>query len=199
MKKAHGIWWPDATTEKQMRHSKYHVRAIEWAIRNCRQHRTAVQAGGNVGLWPRRLAASFNRVLTFEPDAISLECLIKNVPENVVIHPHALGAERGLCHLKHRSLGSGRVFPGDSTLVVTLDELKPKDVDLIAFDVEGYELHALKGAEETIKRWSPMIQVEVRGEEEKYGHTEKDVHEFLGYLGYMQVSLQPGPDAVFAR
>ena len=80
-----------------------------------------------------------------------------------------------------------------------LDELKIADVDLIALDLEGYELHALKGAEQTIKRCGPMIQCEVRGDEEKYGYTERDVHGFLGGLGYREVSRQPGPDAVFAR
>lgn len=199
MKQAYGIWWPDETTDRQMRHSHRYLRGIEWSIENCGKRRMAVQAGGNVGLWPRRLAKSFASVATFEPDLLSRLCLMKNAPSNVTILPQALGSERGLCAMKHRSLGSHRIVEGRDVQVIPLDALGFVDVDLIAFDLEGYELHALKGAEETIKRWSPMIQCEVRGDEEKYGYTERDVHEFLGGLGYREVSRQLGPDAVFAR
>ncbi len=86
-----GLWWPDGTTTSQVQHALKHVQSIEWAIARCKQRRTAVQAGGNIGLWPRRLAQSFENVITFEPDAISIECLRQNVPDNVDIQTVVTG------------------------------------------------------------------------------------------------------------
>ena len=88
-----GLYWPDDVGTK-WRHSLRHVRSLEWAIARCKRRRTAVQAGGNIGLWPRRLAHSFDRVITFEPDDISRECLACNVPSNVEVRAEALTTMR---------------------------------------------------------------------------------------------------------
>ncbi len=192
-----GIWYPDGVGET-WRHAVAHLQSAEWAIAHCRQRRTAVQAGGNVGLWPRRLAADFDRVITFEPDAVSRECLERNVPSDVEVRPEALGDSVGVCGLKHRGLGSHRVVDGDAVTVTTVDALALNDVDYLQLDVEGYEWHALMGATETIARCKPLVQLELRGFVDKYGHTDGEVTAHLAGLGYRQVSRQPGSDFVFA-
>ena len=66
------------------------------------------------------------------------------------------------------------------------------------FDVEGYEWHALKGAEDTIRRCKPMIQVELReGPLARHGSSSDCVRAWLKERGYRQVSKQPGSDFVF--
>lgn len=192
----HGLWWP-ADVGTKWRHSLKHVSSLEWAIGACRQKRTAIQAGGNIGLWPRRMASEFRNVLTFEPDAISRDCLIRNVPANVRVHAAALGAASGVCDMERASLGSHRVVSGSAVPIMTVDFLGVQDLDLLQLDVEGYEWHALMGAVDTIRRCQPVIQVELRNFTERYGKTDTDVLALLWAWGYREVSKQPGEDFVF--
>ncbi len=199
MIKIQGIWWPDDVGEK-WKHSLKHVRSIEWAIAHCPRTRTALQAGGNIGLWPRRLADVFARVITFEPDATSCACLLLNAAaaaSRVEVHGKALGATPGRCNVKHRSLGSHQVVEGDEVEVTTIDTLGLTDLDFLQLDIEGYEWHALQGAIETLRRCRPLVQVELRGFTEKYGASDAAVRRFLGELGYREVSQQRGNDVVF--
>lgn len=197
MRQISGLWWPDDVGNR-WQHSQRHVKSLEWALARCRRKRTALQAGGNIGLWPRRMAlAGFKRVLTFEPDHVSRACLQKNVPALVEVFHYALGAESGSCAVEHRSLGSHRVVAGSSVEVVTIDSFGLLDLDLLQLDIEGYEWHALSGARETIKSCAPLIQVELRDFTAKYGKSDAEVRALLRSLGYEQVSAQPGNDFVF--
>jgi FkbM family methyltransferase len=191
-----GLQWPDDVGEK-WRHSFRHVTSIEWAIARCKTRRVAVQAGGNIGLWPRRLAQSFERVITFEPEPISRACLRRNVPANVDVRHEALGQSAGSCAIERRSLGSHRVIDGSAVWVLALDALRLTDVDLIQLDIEGYEWHALMGATDTIQRCRPVIQVELRDFTTAYGASDAAVRALLASFGYVEVSAQPGNDFVF--
>lgn len=193
----HGLYWPD-TTGETWRHAMEHLRSVEWAIAHCLHRSVAVQAGGNVGLWPRRLAEVFAHVITFEPDAISRACLARNVPPSVNVYASALGDVAGVCGIKHRGLGSHRVVDGQDVPVMTIDSLNLETCDFIQLDVEGYEWHALKGAEATIARCRPVIQVELRDFTEKYGKTDHAVRMMLKGFDYREVSRQSGSDVVFA-
>ena len=196
MKQIQGLSWPDDVGNKWL-HSIKHVRSLEWAVSRCRQQRTAVQAGGNIGLWPRRLSENFDRVITFEPDDISRECLRMNVPVSVEVHTQALGAVVGVCGLMRESLGSHHVIKGDTIEVTTVDTLGLNDLDLLQLDIEGYEYHALFGAIETLIRCRPVIQVEMRGFTDRYSSGDDDIHRLLARFGYIEVSRQPGNDVVF--
>jgi FkbM family methyltransferase len=191
-----GLFFPDDVGES-WKHALEHVKGVEWAIANCPQRRVALQAGGNVGLWPRRLARRFARVITFEPDPVSRECLKANVPASVEVHDEALGSAFGRCSVKHRGLGSHRVVEGDTVQVITIDSLGLEALDYLQLDIEGYEHHALQGAVETLKRCRPIVQVELRGFATKYGTTTEDTVQLLAWLGYREVSKQPGSDVVF--
>lgn len=196
MTQIQGVWWPDDVGTK-WQHAFRHVQSLEWTLKRCKQRRTAVQAGGNIGLWPRRMAEWFTRVITFEPDAISRACLQQNVPPSVEVRDEALGERVSACDLSRKSLGSHRVQEGTALPMIALDVLQLVDVDLLQLDVEGYEWHALQGARETIARCHPLIQVELRGFTEKYGQTDEAVSTYLYGLGYRIVSKQPGSDVVF--
>jgi FkbM family methyltransferase len=199
MKEIEGLFWPDDVGER-WRHSLLHVGSLEWAIARCHRlgrRRTVVQAGGNMGLWPRRLSAAFARVITFEPDAPSLECLRRNVPCTVDVQAAALGDRPGRCAIRHKDLGSHQVVPGDAVPVVTVDSLALADLDLLQLDLEGYEWHALRGAVETLARCHPLVQVEIRRFTERYGQPALAVRQLLADLDYHLVSRQPGKDFVF--
>lgn len=193
-----GLWWPDDVGAK-WQHSLRHVRSLDWALAHAQRRRTAVQAGGNVGLWPRKMAAVFDRVITFEPDETSRACLLKNVASlpNVEVRSEALGRNADRCAIEHRSLGSHRVIHGDAVAITTVDALALDDLDLLQLDIEGYEWHALNGATATLARCRPLVQVELRDFGEHYGYGDDAVRTFLASFGYRKVSAQAGHDVVF--
>lgn len=192
-----GCWWPDDVGQK-WQHSLRHLASLEIGLTLCSSRRSAVQAGGNIGLWPARLARSFERVYTFEPDRISLECLKANVPENVVVSDEALGSAPGVCGIHHKSLGSHRIEPeGSGVAITTIDALGLQDLDFLQLDIEGYEAEALAGGAATIERCHPIIQIELRGFSEKFGHTDAQIRERLQAWGYQQALKAPGADFIF--
>lgn len=196
MKLIEGFYWPDDVADR-WQHALRHVRSLDWALAHCAQHRTAVQAGGNIGTWPRKMAERFQRVVTFEPDDASRACLELNVPAHVEVHMEALGDYFGKCGLRHKGLGSHRVLDGLTVDVVPLDSFNLTEVDLLQLDIEGYEWHALMGAEWTVKHNRPVIQLELRDFAEKYGHSTADIRSLLWAWKYVERSQQSGSDYVF--
>jgi hypothetical protein len=67
---------------------------------------------------------------------------------------------------------------------IRLDDLHLGPIDFIKIDVEGFELPVLKGGEETIKKWRPIICIEQNGSETKWRGAKKfEAVEFLLSLG----------------
>ncbi len=193
-----GLRWPD-DVGTAWQHALMHVKSLEVSLALCRAQkrtRTAVQAGGNMGLWPRRMAEVFRRVITFEPDTISRQCCRSNVPSTVDVRTEALGAIPGACGLQRRGLGGHRVKDGDDISVTTVDALGVDDLDLLQLDIEGYEGVALLGADKTIERCRPIIHLELRGRA-MYGFSDTDVRAWLKAHGYTQVATAQGSDFIF--
>lgn len=66
----------------------------------------------------------------------------------------------------------------------TLDSFDLQDVDFIKIDTEGYELHVVRGAEETIKRCKPVMIVEQKGHGMQYfGFRKEEAVELLESWG----------------
>lgn len=186
-------YWPSYTTPNEKTYTLKHVRVLEPALALCQWKRTAVQAGGSIGYFPLRMARDFDRVITFEPESLIRECLAKNLADfpNVEVRPEALGGVDSTCAIERRGFGSHFVIPGSSVDMITLDSLELKDVDLIQLDIEGYEICALRGAEETIDRCQPIIQVEIL--ERSDGD---EVRAFFKRMGYF-LTQSTGRDYVF--
>lgn len=161
----------------------------------------AVQAGGNVGVYPQRLGQQFKRVYTFEPDRENYACMQENAPAaNVLKFRAALGEERGKCGLARieENAGAHYICSGDDTPVVTIDELGLDGCDLIMLDVEGTELAALKGARNTIARFRPVVVAEDKGLSERYGVSEGAIADWLGReFGYKPIG-RVGHDVVLS-
>lgn len=195
----HGRYWPDDAIARRVDHALEHVASVEVGLSFCQSTRSAIQAGGNVGLWPARLAELFARVYTFEPDAVTRECLERNVPDHVIVSASALGRAAGDCGWRHKDLGSHRVVEGAGPVTVTtIDALGLDDLDFLQLDIEGYEAPALQGGLATIQRCHPVIQVELRGQGARYGCGDDTVRGLLSAVGYRQVAVAPGSDFIFA-
>lgn len=165
------------------------------------QHRTCVQAGGHIGIYPRILAAAFERVYTFEPEAENFECLVRNTADdpNITAKNCFLGAnpDRRML-LKHsKSSGGHQTGPSnsDGLLVMTIDEMGLTDLDAIFLDTEGFEGEILYGGFHTIKHCRPLLVLEENGKGKRYGYPVGQLEAVLCPLGYRLVARE-GEDIV---
>lgn len=146
----------------------------------------AIQAGGNCGVWAAWLAKRFDRVVTVEPDMVNYHCLVQNVPDNVSHERAAFGENYGRMGMAADPANVGAHYlKGTGTVpVIPIDGMNLPGCDYLCLDVEGYELPALMGAEDTIRRFRPVIQIEDKGLSEKYGHRQGDAEKWLARFGY---------------
>jgi FkbM family methyltransferase len=172
-----GAWTgPKSDWEKShLQYTKDHV--TDWRI--------CVQAGGNQGMYPRLLSSLFQHVYTFEPEPLNFHCLVQNNQiDNVYKIQAALGAETGLAKVNKASMSNTGMhtvsIEGECHIpMFTIDSLKLPSCGLFQLDLEGYEIHALKGAIETIQRCKPVIQCE---------NGNNAIQEFLQQFGYQIVA-----------
>jgi FkbM family methyltransferase len=137
----------------------------------CGHGGTMVDIGGWYGPWARRLAKRADRVVVFEPTTLN-EVLRRTLPPTAeVINaaasdapseaelwlPSPDGAGRGVSSLQRQEIHSTSV----TVPLITLDSLDLHGVTFIKIDVEGHELPALRGAEQTITREHPRLLIEV--------------------------------------
>jgi FkbM family methyltransferase len=163
-----GSWWlPDGETHLVEWFSKhdpeYQKAHRKEALRHVTNWHTAIDIGAHVGTWSRGLADKFERVLAFEPVAEHRECFTRNVvAPNVTLYPVALGERECEVGMVVGTNNSGHsVVSGEGkTLMRPLDSFGHRNIGYIKADCEGYEVFALKGGEETLKRCKPIVSVE---------------------------------------
>jgi len=160
--------------------------------------RTVIDIGANKGVycyWLSRVVGQSGRVIAFEPQP-ELEVHLASVIDsfslsNVELVPYALSAQAGDAVLYRREAGAGdasfEAMPGGEGVNVrctTLDDYSAvfslDDVAFIKCDVEGHELAVMQGAEQLLRRCSPVLQVECHHREAAQG----DLFAFLSGLGY---------------
>lgn len=203
------------------------VEHIDAAMPFLKSRRVAIQAGGNLGIWPRLLIEKygFERVVTFEPDETNIQCLNRNTEylPQIQIFRTAVGDKTGIARWARASdhkPGWHKIAPehcatkfvAGEVPVIRIDELchpvECDDVDFLALDVEGFELPALIGAEQTIARCRPVVLFEDLGRSESesfrkksgraYGYEAGSVQRWLGEHGYRCVGAVKN-DEVWAQ
>ena len=167
----------------------------------CRQFRTAIQAGGNLGVYPVALAQKFQRVYTVEPDAANFEALAINTVNQprVVSRRAAFGQDHSKAAIDQiypDNAGAHQIKEGAEFDVLPIDSLGVTDCDLLQLDVEGYEHLAILGALETIKASWPVITLELKGLGERYRYTDEDTINLLAGLGY-RIADRVNRDVIF--
>ena len=178
--------------------------ALKWSRRDLSQleavlplvpGRTAViQAGANVGIFPKRLATEFQTVYTFEPSGELMAIVQHNAPErNIVKIQAALGYARGLvgvsCVRRDKTMlppheGLTHIVPNGIIPTLRIDDLALPVCDLIYLDIEGYEWFALQGAIETLQRCRPVVAVEINKNLGHMGLSQADVVAWIEAQGY---------------
>lgn len=158
--------------------------------------RTCIQAGAACGIWPCRLSQLFKYVISAEPIPANYEAAISNVrsmgPGNVRMFNMGLGETDDECFRMTRpkseqyNCGAWHVNPdvdddfGDLRMT-TIDSItRTTDcVDLIALDLEGYEMFALRGGAKTIASNLPVIYFEDKGHGRKFNVTPGKIQQYL--------------------
>lgn len=180
----------------ELKWNRKDLESLKQVVAMVGRKRVAVQAGACLGVFPQYLSGRFEAVYTFEPSPPLFVTMTANVPaQNVVRFQAALGSERGsmvtpVCKLRGNDgktvLHEGMTFleAGGIIPTIRLDDLALPFCDLIYLDVEGWELYALQGAEETIKRHRPVIACEINRGIEYQGISGDDLRAHIRSLGY---------------
>lgn len=144
-----------------------------------------IDIGSHVGLYTSfasRLVGKHGKVIAFEPSSREYKILKENTKsdkDTVKTFKLAIGDKIGIDTLKladeihtgHNTLGnfiysSTKAIREEEVKVMPLDALSknwPK-IDAIKIDVEGYENKVLMGAQETIRKFRPLIIIEISSE-----------------------------------
>lgn len=171
-----------------------------------------VDVGAHVGRWALRLAAKASQVVAVEANPATVAVLRAHIAlngiENVDVVPFAAWDSVADLNLDDPNGkvtgGSSRVTDGGPGVVVTgrpLDDVLcgfPAP-DLIKLDVEGADLHALRGLRETIARARPTLFIE---DHSIYGYYDLDeLKALLAEMGYgwreISASLPGGRSAPY--
>lgn len=178
------------------------------------QFRTCVDVGSNNAVNAIHYAERFNHVECFEPTHLAQQLwhntVRDNAVTNVTLHTEAIGEDSrtteiilherngGHNHLAHydknpradRSRLTRRTQTVDQR---TLDSYGFTDVDFIKIDVEGYEWFVLKGAEDTIARERPLLQLEIVAHQcKKFDYTAEDLIDYIRSMDYRVCSKRDG-------
>lgn len=180
MKLVYNYWMPDTDTHFEQLIAKriknggppeYQDDTREHTYKHITDFYRAVDVGANVGLWAKPLAKVFNHVIAFEPLAPVYSCLEKNVAGlNVEIHKHALGNVNDKVEMVYDAENTGSSYVSNigkgSIDIKRLDDLNLPKFGLLKIDCEGHELEVIKGGEQTIFKYRPIVVVEQHPESE---------------------------------
>jgi FkbM family methyltransferase len=159
--------------EQFVKYEKYHM---------FKKGDTVIDAGANVGIFTVKAAKTVGKqgkVVAIEPSEDSLKFLEENIKtnrlKNVIIVPEGLWDKKGQKKFYLSSMPASNSLIYKEHLdkfseikVDTLDNLlkriRIKKVDFIKMDIEGAEIKALKGAEQTLINNDVKLAIEIHGD-----------------------------------
>ena len=91
----------------------------------------------------------------------------------------------GLTHISPNGKDSGTVRVEGTTLDTFIKDRDIRRIDFLKIDVEGFELFVLKGAENSILKYKPLIYCEIMEKwTSRYGYKPHDIFNYLNSHGY---------------
>ena len=152
----------------------------------CRDGFVAVDVGASNGFISVVMAMAVGpagKVLSFEANPVFFDLLARNIRIN--------GLE-GICRPFRAFVG--RESAGETR--VTLDEMARKTgltrLDALKVDTDGADLDVLHGARETLKRFRPLVVVEMSANQEAIYRFLKDDIGYPTLVGMSGETVQPG-------
>ena len=147
---------------------------------------------GNHSLYFSKVAG-FKKIICFEPVEDTFNLLKKNVEINNlenVIFPQKVGV--GKKEGKAKVLSYNIFNTGGAELeesedgeikIVSVDELELESVDFVKIDTEGFEKAVIEGAINTLKKYHPIIYIEILDKNYEY------INEKLVEINYKCIDL----------
>ena len=126
-----------------------------------------IDGGGYVGdtveEFVKQTNGKFNKIFTFEPETSKHQYFQRYLSfPNIKLLPYGLYSRSGTFRFHaNNDATSGLGLEGEEEIqVITIDEvLEGEPVTFIKMDIEGAELEALKGAEESIRKHKPKLAI----------------------------------------
>ena len=171
----------------------------------CKPGATVIDVGTNVGWTLLNLGrlSQTGSVYGFEPDPYNYRLCKENVSlnklNNISLFPLGLSDVNAQLNMEVRApsnRGGNRISTSSKGSykvdVIRLDDFEATKsanrIDLIKIDVEGYELHVLKGAVGVLRQHHPVLFIEVNDNNLAYqGHSAKELIGFLNDIGYRNI------------
>lgn len=158
--------------------------SVERSLGYVKKFGTALDIGANVGLIAVPLAKKFKKVVAIECIPTTYECLVYNTANypHVTCHNQAVSNKLGSITVSIPKTQGQYVSSGWATIseermnkfedmdrldvsTLTIDSLNLQELDYVKIDVEQAEMMVMQGAEQTLKKFKPVIQFEnKRGE-----------------------------------
>lgn len=176
----------------------------------CEQSKIIFDVGANIGYYTIQFAQKTDgKVYAFEPMNYQFNSLLKNIELNELKNVYPIKKIVSDYEGNQRIYFSGMDNTAASSLVVKSDEYEDvpsitldkfcnkndvQSIDLLKIDVEGYELHVLKGLSEmlyTNKIEHMFIEI-VEQHLQKAGHTSEELLKYLHNYGYEAYSIKSG-------
>jgi FkbM family methyltransferase len=158
---------------------------------------------GQITLEAARIAGPSGKVFSFEPHPKTFAQFDHNVGlnnfNNITKCNFGLGDEIGKFYVEvidENNAGMNRISKDNTSNIAVevkiLDDfLSTTDlqkVDFIKVDVEGFEYKALKGAENTLKKWHPILFIELDDVTLKAQNSNpKELLQYLNNVGYTKI------------
>ena len=217
MKQNNGWYLPDYDKHfiewmKENNETTYQRLQREYAIKQVKKFRTAIDIGGNIGFWSKDFCKLFQHVEIFEPDKSNLECLYKNLEpyKNYNINEVGLGQEETTKNFYISTTTSGghsvfrnQVFEENvltsSIEIKKLDNYQLENVDLIKIDTQGSEFDILQGAIETLQNNNCVLNIEIEHKNDEQKKKGKEIIDFLKNLNYIEFGRSRKKEVVFTK
>ena len=165
--------------------------------------------GSNIGYWSKYLLeiAKVKEVHSFEPDEETFKFLKNNLIEypNVRINQTAVGNINGYLKLyvdpNHSGDNRPQYTSGRKKINVpccTIDsyilEAKIDQLDFLKIDIQGGEISAIEGAVKSIKRFRPLIVIEISPEFNSSNDIKINdfITKFVEDFDYLALSIESG-------
>lgn len=156
---------------------------------------------GDTALYFADAVGDTGKVYCFEFDDGNLEILEANLKRNSALQPRIEVVKHPMwktsdIEFRYDSKGPGTsvgdesVSGGKTTTTLSIDDLVNRRslnrVDFIKMDVEGAEMDALHGAEQTMRRWKPRLAISIYHSLDDYFRLARYIHDLqVGYRLYL--------------
>lgn len=172
-----------------------------------------IDVGSNIGqtaMTFAQISSENSLIYGFEPDPINYTKAVGNLKlnkfKNIVYKNIGLGSSKGELPLKidtPANRGGNRIDlknVSENSVRIEIErfddvilELKIDKIDLVKIDVEGFELEVLKGAENSLKIYKPLLFIEIDDRNlSQQGASARELLNYLNKIGYTCIQSESG-------